>query len=119
MGIETMATGRIIRVEKDRSAARKSMVRLFGVYILCALLFAASLFLFLWTRVAVVTINYEMIDLTEVRDGLLKENRELKIQYETVITPKNLERMGGELGLNYPGRSQLVPVREDGKNTEK
>ena len=119
MGIETMATGRIIRVEKDRSAVRKSMVRLFGVYILCALLLAVSLFLFLWTKVAVVTINYEMIDLMEVRDGLLKENRELKIQYETVITPKNLERMGDELGLGYPGKSQLVPVREDGEDTEK
>ncbi|MBN1573798.1 MAG: hypothetical protein JW984_11435 [Deltaproteobacteria bacterium] len=119
MGIETLATGRIIRVEKDKSARRESIVRLFGVYILCALLFAVSLFLFLLTRVAVVTINYEMIDLSEKRDILLKENRELKIQYETVITPKNLERMGGELGLNYPGQSQLMPVREDGEDTKK
>ncbi|GEM_PF-1926169 len=119
MRIETMATGRIIRVEKDKSARRDSVVKLFGVYILCAVLFAASLFLFLWTRVAVVTINYEMVDLTEKRDILLKENRELKIQYETVITPKNLERMGDELGLDYPGQSQLIPVREDGEDTKK
>ena len=119
MGIESMVPGRLIRIPKDKSIGRENVVKIFLVYIFSAALIAMSLFFFLWTRVSVVTINYEINELSAKRDILFKENRELTIQFETIVTPKNLERMGKKLGLKYPERSQTVPVRENGKNTEK
>ncbi len=119
MGIESVVPGRVSRIPKGNSIRWENIVKTFGIYIFSAVLIAMSLFFFLWTRVSVVTINYEINELSAKRDTLLKENRELTIQFETVVTPKNLERMGKKLGLKYPKRSQTVPVRENGKNREK
>ena len=119
MGIESAMPGRAVRIPKDKSIRWEDVVKGFGVYIFSAVLIAMSLFFFLWTRVSVVTINYEINELSAKRDTQLKENRELTIQFETVVTPKNLEWMGKKLGLKYPKRSQTVPVRENDKNREK
>lgn len=119
MGIESVVPGRVIRAPKDKSIWRENIIKSFWVYIFSAVLITLSVFFFLWTRVSVVTINYEINELSTNRDALLKENRELTIQFETVVTPKNLERMGKKLGLKYPERSQTVPVRENGKKTKK
>ena len=118
MGIESVVPGRVIRISKDKSILREYILKTFWVYIFSAVLIALSLFFFLWTRVSVVTINYEINELSANRATLLKENRELTIQFETIVTPKNLERMGKKLGLKYPERSQTVPVRENGNNTK-
>lgn len=119
MRIETTAPASIIRMSKVKPVGRERMVTTFGIYILAAALIAFSLSFFLWTRVAVVTTGYKMSELSAKRGILLKENGELKIQFETVVTPKNLERMGGKMGLKYPERSQIVPVREDVKETKR
>jgi kynureninase len=111
--IETANPEEIMRTSRVKPVVQKRMITTVGTYILAAVLIAASLSFFLWTRVAVVTKGYRMLELTAVHDLLLKENGELKIQYETVVTPRNLERMGGKMGLKYPGQSQMVPVRED------
>ncbi len=118
MGIESVVPGRAIRIPKEKSLWRENILKTFWAYIFSAVLIVLSLFFFLWTRVSVVTINYEIDELSTNHATLLKENKEVTIQFETVITPKNLERMGKKLGLIYPERSQTVPVRENGNNTK-
>jgi hypothetical protein len=117
--IETTAPEKIMRMSKVKPIGRERMITTVGIYILAAALVAFSLSFFLWTRVAVVTKAYKMSELSARRDMLLKENGELKIQYETIVTPKNLERMGKKIGLKYPERSQMVPVKEDVEKRKK
>jgi hypothetical protein len=119
MRIETANPEEIMRTSRVKPVVRERMIKAVGIYILAAALIAASLSFFLWTRIAVVTKGYKMSELSAVHDLLLKENGELKVQYETIVTPENLEKMGKKVGLRYPGQTQIVPVREDVKKRKK
>ncbi len=104
--------GEAVRVAEVNRVKRIELIRLIVPYFLAAALVAFSLFLYLWTRVSVVTLNYEIANLTEQQQVLARENRELTIQLDTVTSPENLERMGREkFGLIYPDSSSVIPIR--------
>lgn len=104
--------GQAIRVAELSRAGRAELIRLIAPYLLATVLVSCSLFLFLWTRVSVITLNYEIAGLIQQERVLARENRELTIQLDTVTSPKNLEKIGkGRLGLIYPDSSAIVPVR--------
>jgi cell division protein FtsL len=104
--------GEAIRVAEVNRVKRVELIRLVVPYLLAAALVAFSLFLFLWTRVSVITLNYEIANLTEQQQMLARENRELTIQLDTVTSPENLETMGKEkFGLIYPDSSSVIPIR--------
>jgi cell division protein FtsL len=112
MGVDTVAHGEALRLSRREQKRRRGLAALVGPYFLAIILFAISIFFYLWTRVGVITLNYEIGSLSAKEDALIQENRELKLQLDTIITPENLERIGrNELGLIYPDNSQIVPIK--------
>jgi cell division protein FtsL len=104
--------GGAINVARADRARKIELIRLVVPYLLAASLVLCSLFLFIWIRVSVITLNYEITDLAQKERVLARENRELTIQLDTVTSPKSLEKTGRErFGLIYPDNSAIVPVK--------
>ena len=104
--------GSTIRVDRIDRVRRAELVRLVTPYLIATAVVAFSLFLFLWTRVSVTTLNYEIVRLKEEEQSLARTNRELKIELDTVTSPGNLERLGREkFSLTYPDDSSIILVR--------
>ena len=104
--------GSTIRIDRVDRVRRAELIRLAAPYLIALGVVAFSLFLFLWTRVSVTTLNYEIVRLKEEERTLARTNRELKIELDTVTSPANLERMGREkFSLTYPDDSSVILVR--------
>jgi len=104
--------GSTIRIDRIDRARRAELIRLAAPYLIALAVVAFSLFLYLWTRVSVTTLNYEIAHLKEQEQTLARTNRELKIELDTVTSPANLERMGKEkFSLTYPDDSSIILVR--------
>ena len=112
MGVETVAHGEAVIIPERVRAKRTGVIRAFGPHLLSIILIALSIFLYLWTRVMVLTTNYEIGNLETKKKILTQENRELNLQMDTITTPMNLERLGlEELGLIFPDDSHIIPIK--------
>ena len=104
--------GSSVRIDKVTRAQRIELIRLAAPYLFALAVVAFSLFLYLWTRVSVTTLNYEIAHLKEQEQILTRTNRELKIELDTITSPASLERIGREkFFLTYPEDSSVVTVR--------
>ena len=111
MGVEAIIRGETLKISPSIEGKRRGALRLSLPYIFFLLIVAGLIFMYLWTRVTVVKLGYEIASFSALEKGLIQENRELKIQFDTIMSPKNLERLGiGELGLVYPENGQIVPI---------
>jgi len=111
MGVDSVSYGEAVRIRQQARARQRRFMLLVVPPLASALMVAASLFFYLWTRVSVVTMGYDLSALKTRRVALVQKNRELRIQLDTTITPGELERIGKEMGLIYPDRDQIVPLR--------
>lgn len=111
MGVDSVSYGEAVRIRQQVRARQRRFMLLVVPPLVSALMVAASLFFYLWTRVSVVTMGYDLSALKTRRVALVQKNRELRIQLDTKITPGELERIGKEMGLIYPDRDQIVPLR--------
>jgi len=104
--------GSTIRIDKVSRMRRVEFVRLMAPYLIVFAAVAFSLFLYLWTRVSVTTLNYEIVNLKQQERNLARTNRELTIELDTITSPANLERLGRErFALTYPEDSSIIVVR--------
>ncbi len=104
--------GSTVRIDRIDRVRRAELIRLVAPYLLALAVVAFSLFLYLWTRVSVTTLNYEIVRLKEQERNLARTNGELKIELDTVTSPANLERIGREkFSLTYPDDSSVILVR--------
>lgn len=111
MGIDSVSYGEAVRVKERVRERQRRFILLIVPPLVSILMVAASLAFYLWTRVSVVTVGYDLSALKIRRVALVQRNRELRIQLDTVITPGHLERIGKEMGLIYPEQDQIVPLR--------
>jgi hypothetical protein len=111
MGIDSVSYGEAVRIRQRAKERQRRMVALLVPPLISIVMISACLFFYLWTRVAVVTVGYDLSALKTRRVALMQKNRELHIQLDTVITPGKLERIGKEMGLIYPDRDQIIPMR--------
>lgn len=101
-----------IRIERRSRMRHGELIRLTAPYLIALAAVAFSLFLYLWTRVSVTTLNYEIARLKEQERTLARTNRELTIELDTITSPANLERAGRErFSLSYPDDSSVIIVR--------
>ncbi|MBN1883486.1 MAG: hypothetical protein JW885_15070 [Deltaproteobacteria bacterium] len=111
MGIDSVSYGEAVRVRQQSKERQRRFLLLVIPPLISALMIAASLSFYLWTRVSVVTVGYDLSALKTTRVALIQKNRELRIQLDTMITPGELERIGKEMGLIYPEQDQIIPLR--------
>lgn len=73
------------------------------------LLFA---FAFLWSRMAVVKLGYEISKANSARAELGEKRSRLKFEYEKLKSPERVEKIAAsELGLIYPTGERIVNVK--------
>jgi cell division protein FtsL len=112
MGVDMIRHGQSFALPRKRRGKGWELLIAFGPYLLMIVVTALAIFLSVWIRISVVTINYDIRSLSDHRKGLVQENRELRLEYNTLTTPSLLERIGEEeLGLTYPDDTQLLPIR--------
>ena len=101
------------RRARTRAAARHNPrdMRFIATSLLASLALMAVLFLYIWCRLTVVGMGYELSRANMERDALMERNRRLKIEYMRLKSPERIERIAStELGLVHPAESQIVRV---------
>jgi len=88
---------------------------LFSVLAAVVIVVVVTLF-YLWTRLMVVNMGYEISGLNKERRELVEENKRLKLEVLTLKSPQRIEEMARrELGLIYPRGEQIVKVESEGR----
>jgi len=109
---KAISYGSTIRIDRVHRMRHSELIRLTAPYLIALTAIAFSLFLYLWTRVSVTTLNYEITSLKQQERVLARTNRELTIELDTITSPASLDRIGRErFSLTYPADSSVVIVR--------
>ncbi|MBI5233909.1 MAG: cell division protein FtsL [Deltaproteobacteria bacterium] len=67
---------------------------------------------YLWTRLAVVQLGYEISRADQTRNSLIETNRRIKAELTELKSPARIERIAmEELGLVYPADEQIIRTR--------
>jgi cell division protein FtsL len=91
---------RAARMERRRRILHYSLV-------LCCL--ALVVLLHVWLRLQVVNQGYALSATTKLEQRLEQEQRELKVEFATLTSPKRLEAMARRrLGLRPPEKGQVI-----------
>jgi len=85
-------------------------------FLYLAALTALALFLiaagFLWSRLTVVTLGYEISKANSSRSALLEQNKRLKFEMMELKNPERIERIAsGELSLVHPKGEQIIDIK--------
>jgi cell division protein FtsL len=75
-----------------------------------ALMLAVSLF-FVWSRVQVTSLDYEISQLESALRGLRQETSNLRLEAASLRSPERIERVARkELNLRLPSAEQVITV---------
>ena len=72
---------------------------------------AFVILLYLWCRLTVVNLGYEISQLNMEYRQALEENRRLKIEVAGLKSPKRIEPIAIKMGLQYPTKEQIIHLR--------
>lgn len=103
----------------DHSSSHLSSLRLrkqrffkkAGVYSII-LLSAAFLLFYVWQRVQVISIGYQIEALKKEKDSLSRTNRSLTIEAASLTAPDRVEAIASsEIGMKTPRDTQIILVK--------
>ncbi|WP_291318159.1 cell division protein FtsL [Desulfuromonas sp.] len=84
--------------------------RLFPLLGFVAILLAVSLF-FVWSRLQVINLEYEISSLEGRLRGLQQDSRQLRLEEASLRSPARIEQVAlNKLGLRMPNPSQVITV---------
>jgi cell division protein FtsL len=67
---------------------------------------------FLWSRLMVVNIGYDISNANTAREELIERNKRLNLTFMTLKSPERIERIAqSELGLVYPTGAEVVRIK--------
>ncbi len=96
-----------VKLKRDLRDMRFLYTALLAVF-LCV----AVLFVYLWSRLMVVNIGYEISRADLERGALVEQNRRLRLDLERLKSPGRIEAMAlRELGLVHPKKEQVINLR--------
>ena len=103
---------RILRTDRGtsvRSPIRKSNLLLFALPML--FLIVSSLF-FVWSRIQVIQLGYEISDALKEGRTLVEANKKLRVEVATLKSYARIERVAAEeLGMSKPNPDQVIVIR--------
>ncbi len=80
--------------------------------LLAAVLCVAVLFVYLWSRLMVVNIGYDISKVNLERDALVEQNRRLRLKFERLKSPDRIEAVASrEFDLVHPKKEQVINLR--------
>jgi len=87
---------------------KKGGTKLFRLIVI-ALMFMAITLIYVWFRISITKIDYRIAEEMHRRDGLLEENRKLKVEIATLKSPHRIESIARtKLMMRYPERDQVI-----------
>jgi len=102
----TLSRQRIGR--RDSAKGKSSLIS--AVKVIVIILFAALFYL--WSRLEVVSVGYEIAEANKARAELMSDNKRLKLALLSLKSPERIENIAAnKFGLVYPKGEQVVIVR--------
>ncbi|MBI1910968.1 MAG: cell division protein FtsL [Deltaproteobacteria bacterium] len=107
MNFTGVLTGQDVRTKRNL----KDMSFLY-VSVLAAFAIVLIFFAFLWTRLMVVNIGYEISRANTARANLIEQNKRLRVEFMQLKSPERIEKIAtGELGLVNPTGEQIITIK--------
>jgi cell division protein FtsL len=73
-----------------------------------------SVFLMIWLRTGITSLEYRVSELEAKKLKLMKEKKELLVSRSDMLSIRNVERVAmGRLGLTFPDRKKVIYVKTD------
>lgn len=96
-----------VRVRRNLRDLSFLYTALFAVLLILAMTFA-----YLWSRLAVVNLGYEISKANTERNSLIEQNRRLRIDFMKLKSPERVEKIAAaELNLVHPKGNQIIKLR--------
>jgi len=109
--IRILGAGRALKGQRVKARRNPRELRFISSALLAAIVIVSVLFLYIWCRLTVVSMGYEISKANMDRSALLERSRRLKIEYMELKSPQRIERIATkELGLVHPSEGQLIKV---------
>ncbi|MEE9614821.1 MAG: cell division protein FtsL [Thermodesulfobacteriota bacterium] len=102
----------LLRYQRVRTRSEVSSTDFLYLCLGAVLVMVLVLFVYLWSRVAVVHLGYEISGANAERSVLLEKKRRLSVELMELHSPGRIERIAsGELGLIHPSAEQIVRIK--------
>lgn len=98
------------RPSKKKASAPQGRKNI-GIWIIVMFCFIGELFFYTWCRVQSVKVGYEITQVNENRQSLLKLRKNLKIELARLKSPERLMRLARQLRLKTPTSKQMIDIR--------
>lgn len=93
-------------------AAREVNRNLIFLVLMVALVFIGCSLFYVWSHHQILSLGYETSQATHEEQGLIQENKRLRLELASLKAPSRIERMAQQqLGLGIPQKEQLIIVR--------
>jgi cell division protein FtsL len=93
---------RLVKVEDPK---RSREMRQFGVALGCLFLLVMT---YTWQHFKAVEYGYKVESLKVQRDGLLEENRALRLEEASLRSPDRIDRLARDFGMQPPQAGQII-----------
>ena len=81
-------------------------------FIFITLIFMTIALVYVWFHIKITKLNYQIASEISVRDGLLEENRRLKVEVATLKAPRRIEKIARDkLKMYFPDKEQVIFVK--------
>ncbi|HXY07063.1 MAG TPA: cell division protein FtsL [Terriglobales bacterium] len=95
------------RMVKLEDPKRSHEMRQFGVALACLFLLVMT---YTWQHFKAVEYGYKVESLKAQRDGLIEENRVLRLEKASLRAPERIDKIAREYGMQPPRAGQVVPM---------
>jgi cell division protein FtsL len=80
--------------------------------ILSIVILVAVMLVYVWSHLSYTQLKYQMAEEVAVRDALMEENRQLKVEVATLKSPRRIEPIAREkLKMIFPEKEQVVLIK--------
>ncbi len=101
-----------LRSQKVRSKRNVRDMGFIYTAVFCASICLMVLCGYIWSRITVVSLGYDISSANTARDRLIEKNRRLIIEFERLKSPERIEGIASrELNLVHPRREQVVDIK--------
>jgi len=97
------------QIVKARAVPWKQEVKHYLLIIITLVFFSL---LFVWSRLGVVQVGYEISQANKVYQGLVKENQRLRVEVASLKSPSRIEEIAkNQLGFINPRPEQIIIIQ--------
>jgi cell division protein FtsL len=105
------------RLKDQDRVIRRGLLKKLTYPLASIILILGSIFIYLWSRIAVLEKGYHFSTLKSTYRILKEENKRLKLEKAEISSLESIEKIAREeLGLIFPEDDQMVPVIIDESN---